>query len=296
MKILITGANGFIGKRVLYNLKERGIKTDDIIVLSSREIEGYNCVLHRNYSFGKDDITAEYIDCIIHIGGETPKSNKYDSPYFDNIRTTVHLVNNLPNIPSKIVFISTVSVYKHSSKKIDENSQLTTEDMYGLSKIYCEKYLSYYAMKNNVNLKIIRLGSVYGPGEERYDKIAGNFIKKAFKKENIIINSDGSEKRNMVYVDDVANCISEVALSNRYSVCQVVNLVNSQTITVRELAELVCKVTGNSLDLIKINNNSNSRNDSYQSIVAEKSLPELKYSYEDGVKSLYQYYLDNGVI
>ncbi|MCI8949864.1 MAG: NAD(P)-dependent oxidoreductase [Lachnospiraceae bacterium] len=289
MKILITGASGFIGKRLLDQFQTKGVSKQNITLLSRNPIPGYQCIIHDNYNIEKEAFQGERFDCIIHGGAVTPKGKGYDDEnrYIENIRSTVNLFENLTEIPKKIVFLSSVSVYKES-KKIDEQSELTTDNMYALSKIVCERYLNQF-MPYGTDVQILRLGAIYGPGEETYNKITGTFLKKASYNEDIIINSSGKENRNMLYVDDAAEYICNAALFEKG--IGKVNLVSKESITVFDLAKLVIKVL-NSESRIIIENRVKGRNDNYDALKVRTIFDKYEYftPYESGLVKLSEHF------
>ena len=61
MNILITGATGFVGSRMIQMKSQLFGKSDRLILLTSREIEGFDCILHKNYKFQKDDFLRKGI-------------------------------------------------------------------------------------------------------------------------------------------------------------------------------------------------------------------------------------------
>lgn len=289
MKILITGASGFIGKRLLDQFQTKGVSKQNITLLSRNPIPGYQCIIHDNYNIEKEAFQGKRFDCIIHGGAVTPKGKGYDDEnrYIENIRSTVNLFENLTEIPKKIVFLSSVSVYKES-KKIDEQSELTTDNMYALSKIVCERYLNQF-MPYGTDVQILRLGAIYGPGEETYNKITGTFLKKASYNEDIIINSSGKENRNMLYVDDAAEYICNAALFEKG--IGKVNLVSKESITVFDLAKLVIKVL-NSESRIIIENRVKGRNDNYDALKVRTIFDKYEYftPYESGLVKLSEHF------
>jgi nucleoside-diphosphate-sugar epimerase len=175
MNILITGANGFIGKNLLKHVKNENLfNSDNLILLSNKKIDGYQCIEHKNYSFSKDDFLIKginNIEILIHIGAFTPKTNSQANDIeksYSNVKNTVYLLDNIPNVPNKIIFTSTIDVYKNTNIIIDENSETNPISLYGWSKLLCEKIIEQYGYQNNSIVQILRIGHIYGNGEEEY--------------------------------------------------------------------------------------------------------------------------------
>ena len=93
-----------------------------------------------------------------------------------------------------------------------------------------------------MDIRVIRIFNTYGPRMLANDgRVVGNFIVQALSGKDITIYGDGSQTRSFCYVDDLVNGI--VAMMNQDSFQGPVNLGNSDEFTVKELAELVIKLT-----------------------------------------------------
>lgn len=292
-KVLLTGGAGFVGQVVLKELIRHEL---NVMVLTSKIIKDYkniHYICHHNYTYDVNVFGGSSIDVVIHIGASTPKGWGKDTvrEYIENIRTTVHLIENLPNVPQKIIFISTVSVYKYC-EIIDESTEINCDDAYGMTKILCEKYLEDFCKKNEVDLQILRLGPVFGPGEEKYNKVAGTFIRLAMRDEPINIFSDGEELRNMIYIDTVAKYITEAALFEEN--IGIVNIVSTESISIKDLANLAVSVT-NSSSKINILNEIDGRKCKFNSEKCRRIFGKYAkpVGYAEGMRQLYEYFKFN---
>lgn len=294
MNILITGAGGFIGRNFLHLLKQENyFSNDTIILLSSKVIEGYKCILHKDYTFQKSDFFdagINTIDIVFHMGASVPKINTEDIfKYTMNVRNTIHLFENMPNIPQKIIFISSVSVYKNEGSIINETQPFQYDTMYGVSKIMCEKYLEKKAEEYGFILQILRLGQIYGPGEEVYSKIVSSFINQISENQQITIWGDGSAVRSMLFVGDCCSCIIQASLYNEY--LGPVNIVSSQAVNIKELIQIIYLVCNKNPNVKYINNKTAIVSNIFDASKMQQYFKIKETSLHQGIKFYYDYYI-----
>lgn len=140
--LLITGATGFIGKNILEYIESNFENKFKVVLLSSNSDPEHTTILHNNYTFRRADFQEkgiEIIDIVLHIGAFTPKSGSEANDIEksnSNIVNTKYLLDNLPNVPSKFIFLSSIDVYGKIETTIDENRATNPLTMYGWSKLY----------------------------------------------------------------------------------------------------------------------------------------------------------------
>jgi nucleoside-diphosphate-sugar epimerase len=174
--VLLTGASGFIGKHLLAALISKYGK-DNVLALTSAPLTDCRYLLHLDYSFGSgyfaDNGYADSITTIIHAGAFTPKNSAQANDWKQsnsNIHNTAVLLEaDLPRL-EKFIYLSTLDVYGND-EIISENSTVAPASLYGHSKLYGEKMVTAWANDKKVFAQILRVGHVYGPGEEAYQKI-----------------------------------------------------------------------------------------------------------------------------
>lgn len=255
MNVLITGANGFLGRNLLSIVREQNaIPDENIILLTSTPINNYKCVIHGNYSYCKEEyekIGVMFIDAVIHIGAAKPQSGKEIEDlerYYQNVKNTYHLISTLPNIPSKFIYISTVSVYGESfNERISESTVPSPISLYGMSKLFCEKMLESWAIDNKVILQILRVGQLFGRGEAHAGLIP-TIIRCVNDGTNPIIYTMGEELRSYLHVNDCANAIISALRYNRQ--LPIINVVSRNEHTVLEIVNLIIRISGKSLEPI----------------------------------------------
>ena len=202
MKILITGSSGFLGSEIVNQLS-----SNSITELNSR-FGDYICDLSRSIPSFQNSFNI-----VIHNAGKAhiiPKTDEQKEDFFNvNVVGTKNLLKGLEtNIPEKIVFISSASVYGlDSGININEEMDLVATDPYGLSKIQAEEIVLDWCNKNKVICTILRLPLLVGnnpPGN------LGAMIK-GIKNGYYFNIGNGRAKKSMVLVEDVARSIVDVA-------------------------------------------------------------------------------------
>jgi nucleoside-diphosphate-sugar epimerase len=252
--VLVTGGTGFIGHHLLQYLKT--LSQYEVIAFSSKEISGIKTILHQNYTFDKsifEENGLSKIDVVIHAGAFAPKtSNEANNVKLSNsnIFNTQHLLNNLPSV-NKFIFLSTLDVYKQTDI-ITEQSMTEPVSLYGWSKLYCEHMIENWGKEQNVSVQVLRIGHIYGSGEEKYQKLIPVTIRKCLANENPVIFSDGKEKRAFLHVSDCVKAIVKaIDLTENVGV---INIVSEESLSVYEIVSIITNAVDKSLT-IEIKNN-----------------------------------------
>ncbi|AJQ26087.1 NAD-dependent epimerase/dehydratase family protein [Pelosinus fermentans] len=302
MNILLTGTTGFIGSNLLTVLTHKQKESENnIIILSHRETENspYIYIDHKNYQFVKEDFLEkkiENIDIIIHLGAFTPKNSQQANNVdkcISNIINTQYLCANLPSIPKKMIFISTLDVYMNSNEPITEDTPTIPCTLYGQSKLFCEKMLEQWAIENQVVLQILRVGHIYGKGEGAYHKIIPVSIKEILLDHNPVIISNGSEKRSFLNVVDCCNLIMKAVELKEYK--GPINLVSNQSISILELVQMLIDISKkNILPHIK-NENIKTKDFIFNNAKMIKYLGMETISIRVGLEEEYEYFKSNKI-
>ena len=289
--ILVTGTSGFIGKHLLIRLIAV-YGADNIIALTSAPEKKCKYLLHKNYSFDNDffkNSSVDIIDTVIHAGAFIPKTSDEANAYdlcFSNIESTKKLLEALPKSVKKFIFVSTVDVYD-TSTKISEKTKIEPATLYGHSKYYCERMIIAWAKLRNVHPVILRLGHVYGPGEEQYQKLIPATISKLLKGKPPQIWGEGNEKRSFIYIDDVVEAILN-ADSNIID-CGVVNIVGSAAYSIRDLIHLLISISNINISPEFIPSDVPRRNLEFDNACMRQRLCVEKWNLQSGLQSEWNY-------
>ncbi|MBU3677561.1 MAG: NAD-dependent epimerase/dehydratase family protein, partial [Chitinophagaceae bacterium] len=228
MKILITGASGFLGKIVLPILSEHHR-------LISLGRAGSNTI-QTDLSHQIPQIPA--VDAVLHIAGKAhiyPKTAAEKKAFHDvNVLGTANLLQGLTDIPlNAFVFISSVSVYGlEQGVNIAENTPLLGKSPYALSKIHAEQLIETWCKKNHVDYLILRLPLIVGK------QPLGNLKKMVdgIQHRRYLRIAKGDAHKSAVLASDVAYLIQNwLHQTNRHS--GIYNLTDGMHPTFYELEE-----------------------------------------------------------
>jgi len=261
--ILVTGASGFIGSRLIQGLVNEYGK-DQILALSSRESKECRSLLHQDYGFDKNYfVSAGYgsIRTIIHAGAYTPKRADQANDWVNcnrNIITTEALLSAYFPHLERVIYLSTLDVYANADV-ITEDTPTLPVSLYGYSKLYGEKMIAAWAAQNKKNGQVLRIGHVYGPGEEAYHKIIPLTMKKLIQGERLQMWGTGEEVRSFIYIDDVISAIQKaIHLTGNPGP---INIVGANKITIAELIQKLIRLKGtDKVEIEKMGTNAPGRN------------------------------------
>ncbi len=246
--ILLTGCSGFIGTHLLSKLSEK-FEKEEIVALTSLPVEGFKYIIHNNYEIDilKTSLNSLDISTVIHAGAYIPKIGSETNNIADcnsNIFNTYKLLEALSGKGiGNFIFLSTVDVYGED-EITSEQSPLNPYSLYGQSKLYCERMIKIWGDKNNVDIQILRIGHVYGPGEEKYRKIIPVTMERLLNSLAPQVWGTGTEIRSFIFITDVTNAIMKAMELRHYS--GPINIVSGNKISIYDLILLIQDIAKNS--------------------------------------------------
>ncbi|MDO4689755.1 MAG: NAD(P)-dependent oxidoreductase [Fusobacterium sp.] len=239
MKILITGATGFLGKYTIQELEENNY---EIVAFGRNEKIGKS-LLSKRVSFFKGDFTkiedlyeaAENVDMIVHAGALSTIWGRWEDFYNTNVLGTENVLEVCRKKRIKrLVYISSPSIYADAKDQInikEEEAPLENElNFYIKSKILAEKKVKEYS---DVNTVILRPRGIFGIGDT---SIIPRLLKLNQEKA-IPLFDNGENKVDISCVENVALAI-RLALESEKAVGNVYNITNDEPIVFKEILDL----------------------------------------------------------
>src|SRR5713226_5100650 len=216
MKILVTGGAGFIGSQVVDAYIDAGHDVVVIDVLDTGHLENVNPKA-RFYKMDVRDselstlFAAERFDVVNHQAARGNVRGSMDAPgtYADvNIVGGVNLLECCrKNGVKKFIYSSTGGCVYGEPRYLpaDESHPLCPRDPYGASKASFELYLPVYAMNYGLKYTILRYPNVFGPRQDPLGEagVVSIFIGQMLRDIQPVINGDGEQLRDYVFVSDV---------------------------------------------------------------------------------------------
>lgn len=238
MKVLVTGAAGFLGRHVATHLVENGFEVTGFD-LSSNTVTSSNLVGDLLDPTALNQ-AAEGQDVIVHIGAIGDVYLAGEQPELAasvNVAGSANVANAALLNGAKVIYASTWEVYGEPEyQPIDEDHRCEPDHPYNITKLAGEQILLAAGRLKNLPIMALRLGTAYGTGL-RTNSVFRIFIDRARRGEPITIQGDGQQGRQFTHASDIARAFAAACRSEISGLA--LNTVAPKTVSIRELAELV---------------------------------------------------------
>lgn len=256
MKVLLTGAAGFLGSHIIEKLLHEGhsvLGIDDLSTGSLKNIEKYRS--HERFSFVQHDVREPFVcevDSILNFA--CPASPvQYQADPVRTIETNflgaINMLHLARRTGARILQASTSEVYGDPSVSPQKETYWGNVNPIGIRSCYdegkraAETLFFDYKRQYNLDSRVIRIFNTYGPNMAEGDgRVVSNFIVQALKGSDITIYGDGSQTRSFCYVSDLVDGIYG-ALMHSTNLDSPINLGNPAEFSVLELAEKILSET-----------------------------------------------------
>ena len=262
LNVLITGGLGFIGSNLAENLVKYGSYVTCVDSLipeyggNTYNVSEIKSKIDINIADIRDQFSMNHIvknkDIIFNLAGQTSHLDSMEDPLTDldiNCRSQITILeackNYNPNV--KIVFASTRQIYgKPIYLPVDENHPIQPIDVNGINKFAGESYHLLYHNVYGINSTVLRLTNTFGQKMRIKDSkqtFLGIWLRNVLENKPICIYGDGSQLRDLNYIDDVVNALLMVAIYSK-SNGKVYNLGSKEIISLNDLAEKLTQANG----------------------------------------------------
>jgi len=311
MKVIVTGAAGFIGSTLSERLIEQGFYVIGIDSLNSNypvKLKKNNLTAllnNKNFEFINKNINSiefgnKYsdIEAVFHQAATAGVRNSWGTNFKDytenNILATQHLLESFKSSKlKKFIFASSSSVYGNSDKfPLTISSPTKPISPYGVTKLAAENLINSYFENYGLPTVSLRYFTVYGP-RQRPDMAFHIFLRAAITNNKIDIYGNGEQIRDFTYIDDVvnANMLSlELGVSGN-----IYNIGGGSNISINETLRLIESITNKSL---KISYKDTQKGDvrQTQADISESKIQlkyEPRYDITTGLENEYEWICKN---
>ena len=290
MKILLTGASGFIGGYILKSLIEK-FGCSSIVVLTSNQISDVECLIYDStQSFNLDKDIFDDVTHIIHAGAFTPKDSSQSNDIelsFSNIEYTKELLSYSFKNLSRFINISTLDVYAPTLNTLSERSIVDPVSLYGSSKLYCEKMVKGFSTHKNISYMNLRVGHVYGPGEEKYKKVIPIAMKNIIENKTLELWGKGDDLRSFIFIEDVVTSILNSIETNESDLD--VNIVSGLAVPISDLLNKIIVTSGKNVAITRKDSNHQKRDLVFDNRLLLTTLLNKETDLMNGLKKEYDY-------
>ena len=263
MKILLTGAAGFLGSHIskkLIDSDHEVIGLDDLSTGSIKNIE--QLINHPKYLFIEHDVRIPYkvkVDAILNFACPASPVNYQKDPVrtietnFLGMINMLHLANETG---ARIIQASTSEVYGDPTQTPQKETYWGNVNPIGIRSCYdegkraAETLCFDYKRQHGLDVRVIRIFNTYGPNMATRDgRVVSNFIVQALMGEPISIYGGGEQTRSFCYVSDLIEGIYKVLILDKNPQSPI-NLGNPNEFKMVELADTIKELTGSKSEIM----------------------------------------------
>jgi dTDP-glucose 4,6-dehydratase len=262
MRVVITGAAGFIGSHLTEALLDRGARVVGIDNLLTGDLANIAHLRDRDFQFIRHDVT-HYIDVegpvdfVLHWASPASPIDYLELP-IPTLKVGAlgtHKALGLAKAKrATFVIASTSEVYgdplEHPQKETywGNVNPIGPRGVYDEAKRFAEAMTVAYRRYHGVDTKIVRIFNTYGPRMRVNDgRAVPAFMSQALRNEDVTVFGDGTQTRSFCYVSDLVDGIIRLMHA---PVNDPVNIGNPQELTIEQIARLIIKMTGSKSQVV----------------------------------------------
>ncbi len=248
MKVLVTGANGFVGKHLSKYLGKRGFEILALDITPGADIQGD--IADSEFVF--DVVARQNFEAVIHLAALADVKKTIEDPY------STYKINdfgtlNLLEIASRkgvsrFLYASSANVYGVPvDRPATEATPLNPRLPYDYSKVIAEMLVRSYGIHKKLNISITRSWLLFGEWEPP-NRAVPRFVRACLSDQKIPLFNGGRDVTDPTYVENYGR-IAELILKRDEAIGEEFNVGSGNKMTIREMAERIKKITGSSSEL-----------------------------------------------
>lgn len=278
-RVLVTGANGFIGSAVC---KRLGLQGAEVTALTRSPNDIIPALVDRvigdvtDHDLLRDLVSAKEFDAVYHFAARSIVRTSARDPlstYSTNVMGTVALLEALRivgGVRSIVVASSDKAYGDHDDLPYVETHPLVPRNTYDTSKACADMIAQSYAHNYGLPISVTRCSNVYGPGDRNFSRLVPNTVVRLLSGQSPIIYEDISDmEREFVFIDDVAHAYD--LLGEKPTVGECFNIGGTGPAKIKDFVELICKHAGYKAAVLQV-------------VKRESSFKEIQRQYIDAEK------------
>jgi len=287
-KVVLLGSTGFVGQRLLKELNQRG----DV------SVEGYGSSRLDLVSPESSEFLEQILDeHTILISAVRPRPSEEPLLTFSQ---DIAIATNLARCISrkrigKLLHFSTVSVYSDEATNMsfDEDTPVSPTSFYGISRMAAEYLLQQSTEIIGTPLVIFRPCKIYGPGDKSGMYGPARFIESIFREKKVDLYGDGSEMRDLLFVDDLVQITMEFAFG---VLCGTYNVASGKSHSFQNILGILRKISGVDFDVLRSERSKPKVDQQFDTSKLMKAIPEFRFTeLEEGIRRTVEDFKDCGL-
>lgn len=253
-RVLVTGAAGFLGFHLIRRLVTEGAAVSAVVRMTPHgRTKRWAADVEKAMTFCRADLTdraaLEVViqrvrpEYVFHLAGRvdlTRAADVAEACLNENVLATANLLWSLRGMPlNAVVFTSTTEVYGHNPVPYHEEQLIDPPSPYAISKMAAEHYCRFFANAYGLPTRILRLSSVYGPGQSEARLIPSTIL--AIVRRSSLPVTSGEHRRDFLYVDDAVDGIMRAARA-LVAPGEIINVGSDRAVSVREVLQTICRL------------------------------------------------------
>lgn len=248
MRAAVTGASGFVGAHLVNALLQEGWDVEAISrrgLPSRAGVRSHRADLNAPQGFAAALREAGPVDVLFHLAAAMPTHRPAPDPeemMRANVLSPLQLFQQALEMQTpRVVFASSMSVIGTPSElPVTERHPLAPRSSYAISKLGGEMYAELLREAHGLNIASLRLTSCYGPGMG-VDSVLPYFVQSALDGRRLAWFGEGGRTQNFLHIKDATRALM---LAARSPAAGVVHIGGPESMSMRELAEMVVALTG----------------------------------------------------